>query len=122
MIAMFVIVAGIKVFPNAMVIYCPVLSAFLPGFMVPTWLLSMWISNTATAAMMISILNSVISQLAEQSRRTNRSVGSELEGIQFSTLLSFQPFYSLSARMLVSTVHVVHNSDSVQRDYLKVLR
>lgn len=32
----------------------------------PTWLLSMWISNTATSLMMVSILNCVITKLSEQ--------------------------------------------------------
>ena len=33
------------------------------GIMLPTWLLSMWISNTATAAMMLPIAEAVIEQL-----------------------------------------------------------
>lgn len=32
--------------------------------MLPTWFLSMWISNTATTAMMIAIVQAVISQLS----------------------------------------------------------
>lgn len=35
------------------------------GFMIPTWFLSMWISNTATTAMMIAIVQAVISQLKQ---------------------------------------------------------
>ncbi|XP_056017073.1 solute carrier family 13 member 2-like isoform X2 [Ostrea edulis] len=35
------------------------------GMMLPTWFLSMWISNTATTAMMIPIANAVLSQLKE---------------------------------------------------------
>ena len=31
--------------------------------MIPTWFLSMWISNTATTAMMIVIVQAVINQL-----------------------------------------------------------
>ena len=31
--------------------------------MIPTWFLSMWISNTATTAMMIAIVQAVINQL-----------------------------------------------------------
>lgn len=33
------------------------------GIMLPTWFLSMWMSNTATTAMMIPILNAILSQI-----------------------------------------------------------
>ena len=32
------------------------------GFMLPTWFLSMWISNTATTAMMIPVAAAVLQQ------------------------------------------------------------
>lgn len=35
--------------------------------MLPTWFLSMWISNTASTAMMIAILSGVLHQLQRQS-------------------------------------------------------
>ena len=35
------------------------------GFMLPTWFLSMWISNTATTSMMLPILEAVLGQLKE---------------------------------------------------------
>jgi hypothetical protein len=48
------------------------------GLMLPTWLLSMWISNTATTAMMIPIANAILEQL----KTTNRSkVADEDKGI-----------------------------------------
>ena len=44
------------------------------GFMLPTWLLSMWISNTATTAMMMPIAMEVIEKLRETS---NQKAGEE---------------------------------------------
>ncbi|CAH8632450.1 unnamed protein product [Heterobilharzia americana] len=35
------------------------------GFMLPSWFLSMWMSNTATTAMMITIVDSLLSDFAE---------------------------------------------------------
>ncbi|KAK7506048.1 hypothetical protein BaRGS_00002770 [Batillaria attramentaria] len=35
------------------------------GLLLPTWFLSMWISNTATASMMIPIANAVLTQMAD---------------------------------------------------------
>lgn len=32
------------------------------GFMLPTWFLSMWVSNTATTAMMIPIVGAVLDE------------------------------------------------------------
>ena len=37
--------------------------------MIPTWFLSMWISNSATTVMMVSILNCVIEKLREHSEQ-----------------------------------------------------
>lgn len=37
--------------------------------MIPSWFLSMWISNSATAAMMMTIVHAVISQLKESDNR-----------------------------------------------------
>ena len=35
------------------------------GFMLPTWFLSMWISNTATTAMMFPVASAVLDQFAK---------------------------------------------------------
>ena len=43
----------------------------LLGFMLPTAILSMWISNTATTAMMIPILEAVLVELGSQHREEN---------------------------------------------------
>lgn len=44
------------------------------GMMLPTWFLSMWISNTATTAMMIPIANAVLVQLKETKDRENADI------------------------------------------------
>lgn len=41
----------------------------LLGFMLPTWFLSMWLSNTATTGMMIPVAEQVIEQMEENCRR-----------------------------------------------------
>ena len=41
------------------------------GLMLPTWFLSMWISNTATASMMIPIANSVANQMGSVKKGTS---------------------------------------------------
>ncbi|VEL23636.1 unnamed protein product [Protopolystoma xenopodis] len=38
------------------------------GFMLPTWFLSMWMSNTATTAMMITLVDAVTDRLESLSR------------------------------------------------------
>ncbi|XP_071100549.1 solute carrier family 13 member 2-like [Haliotis cracherodii] len=40
------------------------------GFMLPTWFLSMWISNTATTAMMTPIVSAVIDELRQINQRS----------------------------------------------------
>mgnify|MGYP003691627771 CR=1 FL=1 len=46
--------------------------------MLPTWFLSMWISNTATTAMMIPIANAVLVQLKETKDRENAEFGEDI--------------------------------------------
>ncbi|XP_062610510.1 Na(+)/citrate cotransporter-like [Saccostrea cucullata] len=48
------------------------------GMMLPTWFLSMWISNTATTAMMIPIANAVLVQLKETKNLENADIEDEL--------------------------------------------
>ncbi|CAG2227901.1 SLC13A2_3_5 [Mytilus edulis] len=49
------------------------------GLMLPTWFLSMWISNTATTAMMIPIANAILVQLkeAKEEAETNGHVAND---------------------------------------------
>ena len=41
-------------------------SRLMLGFMLPTMFLSMWISNTATTAMMVPIVEAVLSELNQE--------------------------------------------------------
>ncbi|CAG2225383.1 SLC13A2_3_5 [Mytilus edulis] len=51
------------------------------GLMLPTWFLSMWISNTATTAMMIPIANAILVQLkeAKEEAETNGHVADKTD-------------------------------------------
>lgn len=49
------------------------------GMMLPTWFLSMWISNTATTAMMIPIANAVLVQLKETKDIENTDAAEDVE-------------------------------------------
>ncbi|XP_065935433.1 solute carrier family 13 member 2 isoform X3 [Magallana gigas] len=49
------------------------------GMMLPTWFLSMWISNTATTAMMIPIANAVLVQLKETKDIENSDAAEDVE-------------------------------------------
>ena len=44
------------------------LHRLLFGFMLATWFLSMWISNTATTAMMVPVVEAVLQQMKETHR------------------------------------------------------
>ncbi|WAR01096.1 S13A5-like protein [Mya arenaria] len=52
------------------------------GLMVPTWFMSMWISNTATAAMMVPIANAILMQLKDtedEYKNSKKSIHCPLE-------------------------------------------
>ena len=44
------------------------------GLMLPTWFLSMWISNTATTAMMVPIANAILLQLRDTDKNINKGI------------------------------------------------
>lgn len=50
------------------------------GLLLPTWFLSMWISNTATASMMIPIANAVLTQMGD-TKKDGAKYGTELTNI-----------------------------------------
>ncbi|XP_033747489.1 LOW QUALITY PROTEIN: solute carrier family 13 member 2-like [Pecten maximus] len=56
------------------------------GYMLPTWFLSMWISNTATTAMMIPIANAVLVQLKDAKTMKETTDQSEINGIDNTAL------------------------------------
>lgn len=62
------------------------------GMMLPTWFLSMWISNTATTAMMIPIANAVLVQLKE-TRITKEAEGDDIEDLGLDKGLSIIHYY-----------------------------
>ncbi|OWF50269.1 solute carrier family 13 member 2-like [Mizuhopecten yessoensis] len=56
------------------------------GMMLPTWFLSMWISNTATTAMMIPIANAVLVQLRDAKQTKDTTTFPEENGIDNKAL------------------------------------
>lgn len=56
------------------------------GMMLPTWFLSMWISNTATTAMMIPIANAVLVQLRDVKEMEETTDQPELNGVDNKAL------------------------------------
>ncbi len=45
------------------------------GFMLPTMFLSMWISNTATTAMMVPIVDAVLQEIKNEHAEDNGDAG-----------------------------------------------
>ncbi|XP_076452387.1 Na(+)/citrate cotransporter-like isoform X2 [Babylonia areolata] len=68
------------------------------GLMLPTWFLSMWISNTATASMMIPIANAVAAQMGsvqkgdEGDRETNAIINGAPSGTQTASQTSAEKY------------------------------
>ncbi|ELT88417.1 hypothetical protein CAPTEDRAFT_195705 [Capitella teleta] len=58
----------------------------LLGFMLPTWFLSMWISNTATAGMMLPLVEAVLDQLDPEHRKKDEITekGHTNEGLELN--------------------------------------
>lgn len=66
------------------------------GLMAPTWFLSMWISNTATTAMMVPIANAILLQLKDTERkykegRINQALETnEIDGVDMELKLEIK--------------------------------
>ncbi|KAK3084779.1 hypothetical protein FSP39_018790 [Pinctada imbricata] len=84
------------------------------GLMIPTWFLSMWISNTATTAMMIPIANAVLLQLKEARSKNNDSSEPETFGIHLSV------FVSIFRLILLSCISVCISSAISENDFQRL--
>ncbi|XP_025089959.1 solute carrier family 13 member 5-like [Pomacea canaliculata] len=60
------------------------------GLMLPTWFLSMWISNTATASMMIPIVEAILTQFKAASNSEGRPRGGSVQGRHVDARLSLK--------------------------------
>ncbi|CAL1290948.1 unnamed protein product [Larinioides sclopetarius] len=58
------------------------------GFMMTTMFLSMWISNTATTAMMVPIVDAVLDELEKEEKKTIKSDGSAISMITIRSNMS----------------------------------
>ena len=62
------------------------------GLMMPTWFLSMWISNTATTAMMVPIANAILLQLRDTNKSFDKGMG---DPIGHSSLYRLQSYVDI---------------------------
>ncbi|GIY20915.1 hypothetical protein CDAR_582211 [Caerostris darwini] len=64
------------------------------GFMTTTMFLSMWISNTATTAMMVPIVDAVLDELEKEEKKTLKSDGSAISMVTIRSNTSSQSIWS----------------------------
>ncbi|MBN2424548.1 MAG: SLC13/DASS family transporter [Calditrichaceae bacterium] len=85
-------------------------SRIILGFMLATAFLSMWISNTATAMMMIPIAMAIIRQTTDYLKSTNSEIDTEPTRFRFATALMLGIAYSASIGGVVTIIGTPPNT------------
>lgn len=84
------------------------------GLMAPTWFLSMWISNTATTAMMVPIANAILLQLKDSTKKyTKGNVNAALEMNEIENKPESKTDQTESAN---GTAYTITNGETGQTD------
>ena len=76
---------------NNIILLVPI-ARLMFGFMLPSWFLSMWISNTATTAMMLPMVEAVLSELEGSEAEENEKIEQQSVKIYiFITIEIYEP-------------------------------